>query len=260
MAGLRGSFLTRVYVRLPAQRPVATAGGPLLQGMDRRWLRTAHSSYLPEASCERAWRASCHARLLGAKAVMPARCLVHSGAEPVLGAVSSLPDALPKCPWEGVWSPVPPEPRFLFCERQCPTDCRAMGHSGGAICRMGSTLCAHFHPQCCTGRCPAAAVQASLPLREVSGAWPSEPGPVLIPAPTMEVCSWTLIRPRAGRSEPSQGPRRGKFEWEVGRPVAPEPQWVCGVGELTAVLLTPESQTSGRAVLGASMWGRVGLA
>lgn len=135
---------------------------------------------------------------------------MHSGAKPVLGAVSSLPDALPKCPWEGVWSLVPPEPRFLFCERQCPTDCRGMGHSGGAIRRMGSTLCVHFHPQCCTGRCPTAAVQASLPLREVSGAWPSEPGPVLIPAPTMEVCFMDLDQAQSWKVRALTRPEEGE--------------------------------------------------
>lgn len=37
-------------------------------------------------------------------------------------------------------------------------------------------------------------------------------------------------------------------------------KWVGGVGGLTAGLLTPESQTSGRAALGPSMWRGVGLA
>lgn len=43
--------------------------------------------------------------------------LAHSGAEPVLGAVSPYLRLCPGAPGRGFWSPVPPEPWFLFCER-----------------------------------------------------------------------------------------------------------------------------------------------
>lgn len=94
---------------------------------------------------------------------------------------------------------------------------------------MGSTLCVHFHPQCCTGRCPTAAVQASAALRRALSL-ASEPGPVLIPAPTMEVCFMDLDQAQSWKVRASHKAREGgslNGRWAF---PAPEPQWVCGWG------------------------------